>query len=105
PEHYKAMWDALYAGNTWSGAFVNKKRDGTLYEEEAVISPVRDGDGRIVNFVAVKRDVTREKQMEEQLRQSQKMEAIGLMAGAVAHDFNNLLTIILGQSDMLLDMG
>jgi two-component system cell cycle sensor histidine kinase/response regulator CckA len=78
-------------GETWSGHFINKRKDGTLYEEEATISPVRDAAGKIINYVAVKRDVTREVQLEAQFRQSQKMEAIGQLAGGVAHDFNNIL--------------
>ncbi len=102
PGFYREMWSVLQRGEVWSGRFENRRKDGALYEEEAAISPVRDASGRIVHFVAVKRDVTRERQMEEQLRQSQKMEAIGRLAGGVAHDFNNLLTAITGYSDLLL---
>ena len=100
---YKEMWDTLRRGDAWSGQIVNKRRDGTLYTEDAVISPVRNTAGLIQNFVAVKRDVTREVQLEEQLRESQRLDAIGQLAGGVAHDFNNILTAILGNVELSLD--
>ncbi|MBN1674264.1 MAG: PAS domain S-box protein [Kiritimatiellae bacterium] len=98
---YRDMWETLTAGKVWRGRFVNKRKDGTLYAEDATISPIRDEAGTITNYVAVKRDVTEEIELEAQLRQAQKMEAIGNLAGGVAHDFNNLLTGILGYSNML----
>ncbi|MBI5576232.1 MAG: Cache 3/Cache 2 fusion domain-containing protein [Deltaproteobacteria bacterium] len=101
-DFYGTMWNILTQGKVWSGKIVNRSKDGNLFEEFAVISPVRDASGRIVNFVAVKRDLTHEIEMEEQLRQSQKMEAIGKLAGGVAHDFNNLLTVITGYCDLIL---
>src|SRR5690606_34813956 len=80
-EFYRLMWAQLDAGETWRGHFINRRKDGTLYEEDATISPVRDNTGKVVNFVAVKRDVTREIQLEAHLLQAQKMESIGLLAG------------------------
>jgi len=102
-DYYQTLWNTLRQGKVWTGTLINRKKDGMLFEEVAVISPVRDATGRIVNFVAVKRDVTHETEMEEQLRQSQKMEAVGQLAGGIAHDFNNLLTGILGYGDLLLN--
>ena len=74
-EFYRQIWETLERGEVWHGHFVNKRKDSTVYEEEATISPVRDAAGKIVNYVAVKRDVTREVQLEAQFRQSQKMES------------------------------
>ncbi|MGB6410796.1 MAG: PAS domain S-box protein [Candidatus Deferrimicrobiaceae bacterium] len=99
---YEELWKTLTRGDVWSGVFQNLRKDGTLYEEEAVISPVRDAGGEVINYVAVKRDVTNERRVEEQLRQAQKMEAVGRLAGGIAHDFNNLLTAITGYTDLLL---
>jgi PAS domain S-box-containing protein len=99
-EFYLALWEVLHRGETWSGRFINRRKDGTKYEEEATISPVRDANGRVVNYVAVKRDITREVQLESQLRQAQKMEAIGLLSGGIAHDFNNVLGAIIGNAQL-----
>lgn len=101
---YKQMWATLTTGQTWKGHLVNKKKDGAFYTEEATISPVLDEKGSIVNYVALKRDVTRELQLEEQLRQAQKMEAVGRLAGGIAHDFNNLLTVLIGNAALALDV-
>jgi PAS domain S-box-containing protein len=95
-EFYRRMWEVLTRGETWSGHFINKRKDGALYEEDATISPVRDAAGTIVNYVSVKRDVTLQMQFEARLRQAQKMESIGQLAGGIAHDFNNILSCIIG---------
>jgi PAS domain S-box-containing protein len=100
---YKNLWQTITAGQTWTGQLINKRKDGKLYIEEASISPVFAPNGAIMNYVAVKRDVTDELNKEEQFRQSDKMQAVGQLAGGVAHDFNNLLQAILGFSQILLD--
>ncbi|MCX7010937.1 MAG: PAS domain S-box protein, partial [Kiritimatiellaeota bacterium] len=102
PEFYRAMWAALVAGQTWRGHFTNRRKDGSLYNVEAVVSPIHDDAGQPRYYVASSRDVTREMQLEHQFRQAQKMETIGQLAGGVAHDFNNLLQAILGFCELLL---
>jgi PAS domain S-box-containing protein len=94
--------DALASGKGCTVWLVNYRKNGMPFWNELSISPLRDDRGRLTHFVGVQADVTHRRQLEEQLRQAQKMEAIGLLAGGVAHDFNNLLTIITGYSDLLL---
>jgi PAS domain S-box-containing protein len=100
---YRQMWESLTQGKVWSGRIINKKKNGALYEEEMTISPIRDSSGKVINYVAVNRDVTQEVALEEQLRQAQKMESIGQLAGGVAHDFNNILVVIQGNASLLLE--
>jgi PAS domain S-box-containing protein len=95
------MREALSRGEEWRGRFVNRRKDGTVYHEEATISPVKDAAGKIVSFVAVKHDITHEVTLENQLRHSQKMEAVGQLAGGIAHDFNNILTALMGYATIL----
>ena len=98
---YKKMWATLLESKSWHGHLINKKKDGTLFEEEVTISPVTSS-GNITNFVAVKRDVSKEVSLEKQLHQAMKLEAIGTLAGGIAHDFNNILSAIIGCSELAL---
>ena len=102
PEFYEEVKQILFRGESWAGRLSKKRKDGTSYEEDVTVSPVRDLSGRIVNVVIVKRDVTKEVRLQRQLLHAQKMEAVGTLAGGIAHDFNNLLQVTLGYSELLL---
>jgi two-component system cell cycle sensor histidine kinase/response regulator CckA len=78
-----------------------RRRDGSPIELSLWTAPLREESGRLTAVLGVAADVTQTKQLEEQFRQAQKMEAVGRLAGGVAHDFNNLLTIITGYGQML----
>jgi PAS domain S-box-containing protein len=82
PAFYQAMWAALTAGQSWVAEFVNRRKDGTLFREEAVVSPVRDAGGRTAGYVAVKRDVTAER--EEQTREEARIRERAQVAQALA---------------------
>ncbi len=82
---------------------VRQRKDGSLVDVLLSISPLKDREARLLGASAIAHDMTARKRLEEQLRQTHKLEALGRLAGGVAHDFNNLLTIINGYSQVLLD--
>ncbi|MCX7605287.1 MAG: PAS domain S-box protein, partial [Bryobacteraceae bacterium] len=101
-EFYRELWETILSGRSWTGRFENRRKDGSIFLEQCTISPVFNQDSDIEYFVAVKRDITQEIALAEQVRQAQKMESIGKLAGGVAHDFNNLLTVINGNCQLAL---
>jgi two-component system cell cycle sensor histidine kinase/response regulator CckA len=80
-----------------------RRKDGTLIDVRLWSAPLRDSAGVIRGKIAILADVTDQRRLEQQLMQSQKMEAIGRLAGGVAHDFNNVITVVSGYGQMLLD--
>ena len=99
---YRDLWTQISAGQVWRGRFINKRKNGALFTEDAVIAPVRDENGTVTNYIAIKRDISRELELENQYRQTQKIDSIGRLAGGVAHDFNNILAVICGHTDLAL---
>ncbi|MFW5792710.1 MAG: PAS domain S-box protein [Bacteroidota bacterium] len=71
-EFYKNLWETITAGNDWRGEMVNKKKDGTYYTESALISPIKNENDEIINFIAIKEDITRLKKTEQALRESEE---------------------------------
>jgi PAS domain S-box-containing protein len=80
---------------------VRVTKNGRRLHVSVSVSPIHDAEGRVVGASAIARDISVQKRIEEQLRHSQKMEAIGRLAGGVAHDFNNLLGIVTACSELL----
>ncbi len=97
---YERLWSTINKGEIWQGRIINKRKDGELFTEDLTISPVKDAQGNIINFVSVGRDVTQQLILEQQFLQAQKMESVGRLAGGVAHDYNNMLTVILGNAQL-----
>ncbi|MBN9522360.1 PAS domain S-box protein [bacterium] len=104
PAELARLRAAIRAGEACTVELLNYRKDGTPFWNELSVSPVRDGAGALTHFVGVQVDVTGRKTLEEHLRQAQKMEAVGRLAGGVAHDFNNLLTVITGFAELLHGM-
>jgi len=99
---YKDLWNKITSGDSWQGVFTNRRKDGSIYYERAIIFPIKDPEGKIINYASAKQDITKEKMLEQQLHHMQRMESIGTLAGGVAHDFNNLLTVINGYAELAL---
>lgn len=100
-DEYRQLWETVLSGVEWRGEFHNRKKDGELYWEQALIAPIRDEQGIIKHFIAIKENITERKILERQLQHSQKMEAIGQLAGGISHDFNNILAAIIGFSTII----
>lgn len=102
-EEYRRLWETISSGEVWRGEFHNRKKDGDFFREQATIAPVRNADNVITHYVAVKEDITERLALESQLRQAQKMDAIGRLAGGIAHDFNNMLAVIIFNAELALE--
>ncbi|MBK9517555.1 MAG: PAS domain S-box protein [Anaeromyxobacter sp.] len=94
-ERYRELWATITSGRTWRGELVNRRADGSRYVEALTIAPVAGPDGAAAHFVAVKRDLTTERRLRDELDRAQRVEALGQLAGSLAHDLNNVLVPIL----------
>lgn len=96
-EFYRAMWESLKTKGGWKGEIRNRRKNGDVYQEWLSISAICDDNGKVSEYVALFSDITEQRELEEQLKQSQKMEAIGTLVGGIAHDFNNTLAAMQGN--------
>jgi PAS domain S-box-containing protein len=102
-ELYEEMWNTVLSGNVFRGIVMDRTKNGETLIIEKALTPLRDGSGEITHFISTGRDITERRQLESDLRQAQKMDAIGRLAGGVAHDFNNLLLVISAYAELMLD--
>jgi PAS domain S-box-containing protein len=101
---YSDFWSTIARGETWKGQFTNRRKDGSILDEAATVAPIQDESGKITHFVAVKRDITRQLEMERQLCQRIRLEAVGSLASGIAHDFNSVLSLIVGHAEVGLEL-
>ncbi len=103
-EVYEDLWGTIKSGKIWRGRFINKKKNGEIYWEDAWISPIKNQEGSITHYVAVKEDITRNVIAEEQLRLSNK--DLELYASFLQHDLRNDLQVLMNHAEaalMLID--
>lgn len=100
---YREIIKTVNTGEVHSGHFINTHSDDSRYEINARISPVWSSPDVVTRYAVIVRDVTHEVQLERQLRQAQKLEAIATLSGGIAHDFNNILAVIVTNTEMTLE--
>ena len=98
-ESYRAFWETLRGGREWRGELLTPCKNGRNIWESVQVSPMRGPGGEIINYLSLREDITERMNLEEQLRQAQKMDSLGTLAGGIAHDFNNMLAIIHGYAE------
>ncbi len=94
------VWSKVVLGDNWKQEVTCSKKDGSKYFCLMSLSPITDDFGRVEQVVVILRDLSDREALEDQLRQSQKMESVGVLVGGIAHDFNNLLAGIVGNLEL-----
>lgn len=103
PSFYKKLWTTILAGKLWKGELWNVTKQGVVYLEEQSITPVKDKQGNITYFIAIKRNITQQYEIQKKVNLSNRIDSISQLTAGIAHNFNNKLASILGFADLALD--
>lgn len=106
PEFYAELWRTIRSGQIWQGELINRRKDGTLYWEFQTIAPILNSEGKITHFVGIKLDITRQKELEQQLLEAKEAaEAASIfksrLLANVSHDMRTPLGAILGSAELI----
>ncbi len=96
PEIYKGMWDVLFEGKVWRGQVINRRKDETLYHANLTISPIRSDTGKILSYVAVQHEVTKEIELEEKVRLATEEYKVLHDVAKALHKTNNMKDMLIG---------
>jgi two-component system cell cycle sensor histidine kinase/response regulator CckA len=99
---HQGLWLKFSQGEPWAGRITCARKDGSPFEADVALDPVRDAAGHVTRFVALIRDESRAANLEAQFRQAQKLETMGRLTAGIVHDFNNQLTVVQGYCDLVL---
>jgi len=110
PAFFRDMWQAVSSGTVWHGTLTNRRKDGSLYEEEMTITPVRSRQGEITHFVAVKQDITERKRAEEEVvearrRAEEATQMKSMFLANMSHEIRTPMNAIIGLSHLALKTG
>lgn len=99
PNIYKEMWNNLNNGRSWNGVFINKTKNGKIYYEDVYITPIFGSNGEILNYFAVKLDVTDKLTLRQKEEENEKLKSLVKLTGGIAHNLNNFMTpiVIIGE--------
>ncbi|MBF0220519.1 MAG: PAS domain S-box protein, partial [Gammaproteobacteria bacterium] len=105
---YQAMWDTLATGECWEGEFINRRKDGTIYHEQALISPIKSATGEIIRYLAIKNDITERKALEQRLLDAKEAAESSSRAKSeflanMSHEIRTPLNAIIGMTQLVLD--
>ncbi|MDH5589204.1 MAG: ATP-binding protein, partial [Gemmatimonadota bacterium] len=98
---YQELWTTIRSGSPYPGVFTNRRKDGSLYQEEKTITPVLDEAGEITHFVSSGRDVSAQEELRRKIRETEKLEALWQLARGIAHDLRNVVTVVGGHVQLL----